>query len=1291
MRSLADSPLSSGTHSPSPDRTPMTEVLPAIGDCSIDSTATRFHPEPAVIGPITATLIQASIAASTRRAYRGALERLDAWLDGRVLDDHALSEWIAVLHDRGLSVSSASLAVGAARFRARMAGLEDPAGPLTLRTLAGIRRSSIGRGRGQVGGVTWEEADLVVDRAMGEGTVRGLRDAALIAVGSDALLRVSEMVAINTDDIVRYPDGSAILHVRRSKADQEGEGATCYLGRRTVEVLDAWMAAAGIGQDGNGPDDPVFRSVRKGGGAGGRLSCRSARSIVIRRCGGGNSDNGGAGRISGHSLRVGSAISLARAGASLVELQQAGRWKSPEMPARYTRGETARRGPVARLRHGQEGERRREAGDCPDAGGISGRPGADTAQDIEQEPDPDDGLTPGIRFNGARAGSSVVPIEACEQARPCSPVSSPDIGEPASGGLIGTYKQEGPMSNRRPGREVRVFPSFRHACLPWGLGASLVPLDRMNRTNERKRTMKQKPDAIHPSGRAEKIRAALAAVFLSLLLAACGGGNGGNTMMPEDSGGGNTGSDAGSGGGDSGNDGGNSGGSNGGNTAGTRGGSGGTTSGPPRYTVTCNNCRNDLTVNIQGLSYEDYSDELWNDGRLNLGNLIADALNDSTYGGITTHVLGTTPQFQENDNSDEDFGEWVWMETAGLADGPMSWGTWISDKFDYTYNSLVQNQIGIHDGPTWAGRNLAELTGRATYKGTARGHTEGGDSTFFALAELTAEFGDSTDNGTISGRISTAELLDWDFYGASEDEPATDLTLGAIPLTSDANGITGKTGTVTGHLYNCIGGCPTPEPGNPETDSAIGVTDVAGSWGGVFRGTTGDGVPEGITGAYNATSADGEKWVVGSFGAINELKESLREKAVGASERLAALNSFTALADRIRNHQDYLDFDQALHEHIESGEVLTADDIEYLTEHAELKISLIYPDASQENVFSERLDVPEYSDQGASHFNGFDTFFNLPADTDFSGIRRTFSSDIKLDFANSNTTINPNGSSVTKVYAETEFFEDEHGEPVVIEGASVKFHYTREGQNRIVTFTLDDTNEDGDYEIPAGTAKRGPPYDEDSPYDIESWGWWQQTGFRGSQERWPYVSVLGLWVGDATTSAQRNYVITGPATLPADMPTAGSARFRGDFYALAHRKNAAHYNNPHRQRIAGDVEIIFEFDDGTASGSITNIRGRAPGLPWTSVSNFDQWSNSSFTITNGTISGNTFQATLTGVDTSNSPDVASVRGFTGDIDGGFFGPPEIYEMMIGAGVTASRDLDGTDNDLNLHGYIVGQE
>ena len=63
--------------------------------------------------------------------------------------------------------------------------------------------------------------------------------------------------------------------------------------------------------------------------------------------------------------------------------------------------------------------------------------------------------------------------------------------------------------------------------------------------------MKQKSDATHSSTRTEKVRAVLAAVFLSLVLSACGGGgggNGGSGMMPDSGGGGGTGDGSGGGG-----------------------------------------------------------------------------------------------------------------------------------------------------------------------------------------------------------------------------------------------------------------------------------------------------------------------------------------------------------------------------------------------------------------------------------------------------------------------------------------------------------------------------------------------------------------------------------------------------------------------------------------------------------------------------------------------------------------------------------------------------------------------
>ena len=67
-----------------------------------DSLVAIAPSEKAVDRP-TATarrLVNASLSDNTRRAYAGALGQLDAWLDGRQLDDAALAAYL-ILRERG--------------------------------------------------------------------------------------------------------------------------------------------------------------------------------------------------------------------------------------------------------------------------------------------------------------------------------------------------------------------------------------------------------------------------------------------------------------------------------------------------------------------------------------------------------------------------------------------------------------------------------------------------------------------------------------------------------------------------------------------------------------------------------------------------------------------------------------------------------------------------------------------------------------------------------------------------------------------------------------------------------------------------------------------------------------------------------------------------------------------------------------------------------------------------------------------------------------------------------------
>ena len=100
--------------------------------------------------PTARHLAEASISPNTRGAYSGALRRLDAWLDGRPLEDATLATYLAEFHDQGRASASASTAVAAACFRAPPRRRAEPGrgtdGPGPRRLPADRRRSRPGAG-----------------------------------------------------------------------------------------------------------------------------------------------------------------------------------------------------------------------------------------------------------------------------------------------------------------------------------------------------------------------------------------------------------------------------------------------------------------------------------------------------------------------------------------------------------------------------------------------------------------------------------------------------------------------------------------------------------------------------------------------------------------------------------------------------------------------------------------------------------------------------------------------------------------------------------------------------------------------------------------------------------------------------------------------------------------------------------------------------------------------------------------------------------------------------------------
>lgn len=273
--------------------------------------------------------VHAAIADNTRRAYRQDLQDFARWGGAVPCSPDTLAAYIA---ERACTLSAVTLArrvVGIGRAHVSQ-GLPDPGKSDLVRTLLrGVRRTH-GVAQRRVAPLLTQDI-LAMVTCMKE--LRGTRDRALILLGFAAALRRSELAALRVQDIEFVRDG-LIVHLRRSKTDQVGEGRQIAVpwGRTRccpVRAVQAWLASGGI------DDGPVFRPINRAGrvGAGGL----SAQSIALILKGHAERIGLNAADISGHSLRAGLVTSAIQAGVPAYKIQQQTGHRSVQMLARYIR------------------------------------------------------------------------------------------------------------------------------------------------------------------------------------------------------------------------------------------------------------------------------------------------------------------------------------------------------------------------------------------------------------------------------------------------------------------------------------------------------------------------------------------------------------------------------------------------------------------------------------------------------------------------------------------------------------------------------------------------------------------------------------------------------------------------------------------------------------------------------------------------------------------------------------------------------------------------------------------
>lgn len=297
------------------------------------------------LGERVRAYLDAARSENTHRAYRADWQHFAAWCA-----EHELASLPAAPETLVLYLTAHAEALKASTLQRRLVSIAQAHRAAQLATPtedAGVK--SVWRGiRRRVGTAQVGKAALLTDdvkmlvAALPE-TTGGTRDRALLLLGFAGAFRRSELVALDVADVELVRDG-AIVTVRRSKTDQEGEGRKVGIPRGKhaatcpVRALTAWLERI------SGPG-PIFRAVdRLGRVRATRLSDRDVARIVKRAAVAAGLDPK---RYAGHSLRAGLATSAAAAGVGEREIMNQTGHRSVAMVRRYIRDGSLFRGNAA--------------------------------------------------------------------------------------------------------------------------------------------------------------------------------------------------------------------------------------------------------------------------------------------------------------------------------------------------------------------------------------------------------------------------------------------------------------------------------------------------------------------------------------------------------------------------------------------------------------------------------------------------------------------------------------------------------------------------------------------------------------------------------------------------------------------------------------------------------------------------------------------------------------------------------------------------------------------------------
>ena len=199
--------------------------------------------------------------------------------------------------------------------------------------------------------------------------------------------------------------------------------------------------------------------------------------------------------------------------------------------------------------------------------------------------------------------------------------------------------------------------------------------------------------------------------------------------------------------------------------------------------------------------------------------------------------------------------------------------------------------------------------------------------------------------------------------------------------------------------------------------------------------------------------------------------------------------------------------------------------------------------------------------------------------------------------------------------------------------------------------------------------------------------------FRGDTFTRDHVAIVWTNVGcEECEYGMSTWSAVGDEADPERLQTLGSASYTGGMWAEMYPANGALSRN--WRQIAGALALDANFADSNISGMIDDLEMQPseresgsddPHRPWADLPD-----SNSILISDGQITNSRFTASWAGLDTDEAADPdMSMRGFSGDMAGAFYGPDgeEVAGVVGGdgngwqvmGGFAGVRDTSGTEN------------